>query len=135
MNIKRKISKKLILRLAVFVAVIGIATLFDIYFKDTKVKIAGLESGTKESSKDQKSVQLIVQSLELGAKTYTQKNYVRKVQLKLHDKYIQKYHQLRKYQVLKAEAQTQTEPIINTYHYLAFKNYFFSIPDDIPLIS
>ncbi len=132
---KRKISRKLVLRLLMFVAVIGIATILDIYLKEGKVKITGFESSSHEDSKDQRTVQIISQSSDLGVKSFTQKNVVRKVNLKLHDKYLQKYYQLRKNQVLKAEVQIQTAPIINAYHYLAFKNFFFSVPDDIPLIS
>ena len=39
MDIKRKISKKIVLRLALFMAVIGLASLFDIYFENDKVEI------------------------------------------------------------------------------------------------
>jgi basic membrane lipoprotein Med (substrate-binding protein (PBP1-ABC) superfamily) len=135
-SIKLKISKKTILRLAIFVALIGVATLFDIYIKEGKVKIAGIEAGSSDDSKNQNTIHLISQSFELGVKTYVQKSYVRKVQLKQHDKYIRNYYQLRNNQVLKAEVQTQTEPIINTYHYLAYKHFIFLIPDDEdPLIS
>lgn len=134
-NIKRKITRRLVLQLAIFTAVIGLAMCFDIYFKDSKVDIAGIETNSPDNSKDQNTVHLISQSMDLGVKTYAQKIVVRKVQLKSHDKYIQKYYQLRNYQVLKAEVQKQTTPLINSYHYLAYKNYFFTNPDDIPLIS
>ena len=108
---------------------------FDIYNKDKRVAIAATETNSPDNSKDQNTVHLISQSMDLGVKTYVQKTGVRKVQLKSHDKYIQKYYQLRNYQVLKAEVQKQTTPLINSYHYLAYKNYFFTNPDDFPLIS
>lgn len=133
MDIKKKISKKLILRLALFVAVIGLASLFDIYLDENKVKPDETEQTKKE--KKQEKIVLISQVTNFDLKTQVQKTVVRKLQVKQHDKLIQKYYQLRNYQVLKAEVQTQTTPLINTYHYLAFKNYFFSVPDDIPLIS
>lgn len=135
MDIKRKISKKIVLRLALFMAVIGLASLFDIYFENDKVEIVEIEAGSSESEKEKDSILLISQSTNFGAKTSENKTWVRKLQVKSHDKFIQKYYQIRNYQVLKAEVQTQTTPLINSYHYLAFKNYFYSIPDDVPLNS
>ena len=135
MSIKKKISRKMIMRLALFVAVIGMASLFDIYFDESKVKPEETETSQTNDEKKQEKIVLISQSANFDLKTQVQKNVVRKLQVKLHDRLLQKFYQLRNYQVLKAEVQTQTTPIINTYHYLAFKNYFFSVPDDIPLIS
>ena len=123
------------MRLALFVAVIGVASLFDIYFNDTRIKPGETETGSAKEERKQEKIVLISQSNNLDFKTQVQKTVVRKFQLKSHDKYIQKYYQLRNYQVLKAEVQNQTAPLINSYHYLAFKNYFYSVPDDIPLFS
>jgi len=109
--------------------------MFDIYFSDTQVKPEETETGSTREEKRQEKIVLISQATNFDLKTPVQKSVVRKLQLKSHDKYIQKYYQLRNYQVLKAEVQTQTTSLINTYHYLAFKNYFYSIPDDIPLNS
>lgn len=135
MNIKRKISKKIVLQLALFVAVIGMASLFDIYFDDTKIKPEATETGSAKEENKQEKIVLISQSTNLDLRTQVQKTVVRKFQLKSHDKYIQKYYQLRNYQVLRAEVQNQTAPLINSYHYLAFKNYFYSVPDDVPISS
>lgn len=135
MKIGMKISKNMVLRLAVFAAVIGIAALFDIYFDNNRIEIKEIESNSPKDEKEQSSILLINQNVNSGAKASASKTVVRKPQLKSHDKYVQKYYQLRNYQILKAEAQIQTAPIISTYHYLAFKNYFYSIPDDVPLNS
>lgn len=134
MNIKKIISKKLVVRLALFAAVIGIAALFDIYFDNNRIELKEIETNSQDE-KEQGSILLINQTINSGAKVTAGKTVVKKPQLKSHDKFIQKYYQLRNYQVLKAEVQTQTAPLINAYHYLAFKNYFYSIPDDIPLNS
>ena len=123
------------MRLALFMAVIGMASLFDIYFDDNQLKPEETETGSANKESKQEKIILISQSINLDLKTPVQKTIVRKFLVKSQDKLIQKYYQLRNYQVLKAEIQTQTTPLINTYHYLAFKNYFYSIPDDIPLIA
>lgn len=135
MNFKKKISKKVVLKLALFVAVIGLATLFDHYFDKNTAEAKEIENSASKENQDQKSLIFISQSPNIVVKTTVEKTISRKLQLKSQDKFIQKYYQLRNYQVLKAEVQTQTTPLISTYHYLAFKNYFYSVPDDIPLNS
>ncbi len=135
MNFKNKISKKVVLKLAIFVAVIGLATLFDHYFDKNTAEAKEIEASSSKENQEQKTILLISQSPNFGVKTLAEKTIARKLQLKSQDKFVQKYYQLRNYQVLKAEVQTQTTPLISTYHYLAFKNYFYSVPDDIPLNS
>lgn len=111
------------------------ASLFDIYFDDTRIKPEETQTGSAKEERKQEKIVLISQSTNLDLRTQVQKTVVRKFQLKSHDKYIQKYYQLRNYQVLRAEVQNQTAPLINSYHYLAFKNYFYSVPDDVPINS
>lgn len=123
------------MQLALFAVVIGIATLFDIYFDNKQVEIEEIEANSSDDENETDTILLISQSSNLGAKTSVNKTVVRKLQLKSQDKFIQKYYQLRNFQVLKAEVQTQTTPLISSYHFLAFKNYFYSIPDDVPLNS
>lgn len=135
MEIKIKISKKLILRLAFFVAVIGVATLFDVYFENNPEKLKVIQTESADNTDEQSIMYFVNHTNTFDVKTLSQKNTGRKLQVESHDKFIQKYHQLRNFQVLKAEVQTQTSPLILSYHYLVFKNYFFSAPDDEPLIS
>ena len=134
-KIKKNITKKRLTQLALFVAIIGVAMLFDVYFENNPVNFENIPGEANTTTAESASVCLISQASSIAAKTAEQKAFGRKIQLKSHDKFIQKYHQLRNYQVLKAEVQTQTTPLINSYRYLAFKNYFFSIPDDEPLSS
>jgi len=135
MDIKIEISKKLLLRLAFFVAVIGVATLFDVYFENNPEKLKEIQTESADNTGGQSIVYFVNQTNTFDVKTSSQKDAGRKLQVKSHDKFIQKYHQLRNFQVLKAEVQTQTSPLILSYHYLVFKNYFFSAPDDEPLNS
>ena len=135
MNFKIKISKKLLLRLAFFVAIISVATLFDVYFENNPDKLKVMQTETSDNTGKQSVMYFVNQTNTFDVKTSSQKNTGRKMLVKSHDKFIQKYHQLRNFQVLKAEVQTQTSPLILSYHYLVFKNYFFSSPDDEPIIS
>jgi hypothetical protein len=133
-NIKKKITKKMWLKLTLFVAVIGTAALFDYFFDDDIVALDEIEAEAEanQNAGEQNTVYLISQTTTVAVKSSIQITYARKFQAKSHDKLIQKYYQIRNYQVLKAEVQTQTTPLINTYRYLAFKNYYFSNPDDDP---
>jgi len=135
MNIKIKISKKLLVRMAFFIVIIGVATIFDIYFENNPDKLKVIQTESTDNTNEQGVVYFVAQINTFDVKTSNQKNPIRKLQVQSHDKFIQKYHQLRNFQVLKAEVQTQTSPLILSYHYLVFKNYFFSSPDDEPLIS
>ncbi len=135
MDIKIKISKNLLLRLTFFVAIVGVATLFDVYFENNPEKLKVIQTETSDNTGEQSIMYFVNQTNTFDVKTSSQKNTGRKMLVKSHDKFIQKYHQLRNFQVLKAEVQTQTSPLILSYHYLVFKNYFFSAPDDEPIIS
>ena len=135
MDFRKKISKKLVLKLVLFVMAIALASVFDVYLDKNIEETKEVKSESKDTTKDHHSIYFIAQNNFVAAKTSVQKNFDRKLQLKSHDKFIRKFHQLRNHQVLKAEVQLQTTPMINSYHYLAFQNYSFSNPDDIPLRS
>lgn len=124
----------MVLKAALFMAVIGAAMLFDMYFDDDFAAFDEIGAEADANKAPDRSVYFIGQSSSSSAKTFSSRAIGKKIQPKSHDKLLQKFHQLRNYQVLKAETRPQTTPLINSYHYLAFKNYFFSDPDDIPLV-
>lgn len=130
MNIKIKLTRKQLLRLALFVAVIGVAHLFDSYFDKNPVLLDKAEASANNQHNEPNTVYLVSHLNIPGVKTELQKPIKRNLQPKLHDRLIQKYHQIRNYQVLKAEMESETYPLISVFHYLAFKNCFFTDPDD-----
>ena len=134
-KIRINISKKQLIRLAVFAGLIAVAAVLDIYFESTGIQLAGVERSTDNNSREKDSVQLYSQTIDLGGKIQVLKTVQRKIQPKSHDKLLQQFHQHRNYQVLKAEVQTQTTPLILTYHYLAFRNYVYISPDDFPSMA
>ncbi|HCE58650.1 MAG TPA: hypothetical protein DER09_12695 [Prolixibacteraceae bacterium] len=135
MKIRIKISKKQWLNIAIFAAVIAVAAVFDVYFENRGVQVAGIETSASDNENEKSSVQLFSQSVDFGVKIQVLKTVQRKIQLKTHDKFLQQFHQLRNYQVLKAEVQTQNAPQIITYQYLSFRNYIYFSPDDIPSVA
>jgi hypothetical protein len=88
------------------------------------------ENSSNSQHNEPNTVYLFNQINVLNFKVELQKPTVRNLHPKLHDRLIQKYHQVRNYQVLKADKEPKTSPLILAYHYLAFKNYFFTDPDD-----
>ncbi len=132
MNIKIKLDKETVAETGTFCGIIGVAALFDNYFDKNPVHWDEIEAGTNDQHNEPNTVYLFSQLNMPGVKIEFQKPAVRNLQPKTHDRLIQKYHQIRNYQVLKAEVEPKTSPLISVYHYLAFKNYFFTDPDDDP---
>lgn len=135
MIFKIKMSKKQWLNIAVFAAVIAVAAVFDIYFENRGVEVAGFASNTENQDDEKGSVHFFSQTIDFGGKIQVLKIVQRKIQPKSHDKLLQQFHQNRNYQVLKAEVQTQTAPLILTFHYLSFRNYVYISPDDFPQVA
>ena len=118
------------MRLAAFVAIIAAAAIFDIYTRNSGVELSGIETKKQDQTSEKGNVQLFSQTFDWGVKVQVMKPVVRKFQERSHDKHIQQFHQLRNFQVLKAEVQTRTAPLILSYQFLAFSTYYYSSPDD-----
>ena len=73
MDFKSKISKKVIVKLAVFVAVIGLATLFDHYFDKNSAEAKEIETRSSKENQEQKTLVFISQSTNIGVKTTAEK--------------------------------------------------------------
>ena len=135
-KLKINISKKLIIRLVLFTAVIGVASLLDNYLGKNPVHITQEDSGSNHSANEHGTIYLFTQAnYTFNAKPSIQKTPSRKLFEQSHDKFLQKYHQLRNYQVLKADGKTHKISLFLSYHYLVFRNYFYTVPEDDPLLS
>jgi hypothetical protein len=118
-----------------FVAITGIAFLFDEYFENHPESLNELQTQNEENTADHGTIYLFTQSNGLNAKTSAQKTPDRKLFDQLHNKFIQKCHQLHNHQVLKTEPQVLKHPLFLSYHHLIFRHYYYTRPDDDPLIS
>uniref|UniRef100_UPI00321620DA hypothetical protein n=1 Tax=uncultured Draconibacterium sp. TaxID=1573823 RepID=UPI00321620DA len=127
------ITRKLLTRLAVIIAIVGGAVLLDNYFENNPDGLKNISAESGRHTSEPEHIYVIGQTTTVSLKTQVLKTSDRKLQVQLHDKFLRKYHQLRNYQVLQAEEQTQTAPIIQSYHYLVFQNHFFTRPDEDPL--
>ena len=118
-----------------FIALTGIAFLFDEYFENHPGTLNELQTQNDESTGDHGTIYLFTQSNSLSAKTSAQKTSDRKLFGQLHNKFIQKCHQLHNHQVLKTEPEVLKQPLFLSYHHLIFRHYYFNHPDGDPLIS
>ncbi len=132
MDFKLIITKKLVLRLALFIAVIGAANLFDIYFGNNPDKLDCIQHKPEKHSTEHGTIYLFSQTNPVSAKTLVQKPSNRRIDEQYHDKFLQKFHQKKNYQVLKVDEKKPTTPLFLSYHYLVFRNYYFTVPDEEP---
>ncbi len=137
MKNKSKISKKLLVRLLFFIAAIGLASVLDIYLEKNPLLLCETEATSEIPEEEHGVIYLVAQgSTSLNAKTSVQKTPDRKLYQQLHDKFLQNYHQLRNYQVLKAEAKNQKSITVLFCHILIIRDYNCFFPDDDdPLFS
>lgn len=134
LKLKIDITKRILVRIAMTLAIVGAAVLFDVYFENDLDELENIQTESKEHSTEKGSIYIIAQSSTISPKTSGEKSSNRKLKIQLHDKFLRKYHQIRNNQVLQAEQASQSAPVIQSYHYLVFQNYFFTQPDDDPLV-
>lgn len=135
MRFKLKISKKRLLQLLLFAALTGVAFLFDEYFEEHPAALKELQKQKDQNSSEHGTIYLFTQSVNLSAKSPVQKTSERKVHEQLHNKFLQKCHQLRNNHVLKTETAILKQPLFLSYHHFIFRHYYFTHPDEDPLIS
>lgn len=116
--------------MAIFTVLIAAAFVFDHYFESDTGEAINAESKSDIPDPGLTHVYWMVQTNPVTIKSVSQKSVNKRFFLKSHDKFVQKYHQLRNYQVFKAEVIKQTEPLISHYHHLIFKCHHFSFSDD-----
>ena len=130
--VKLKISKKTIVRLTVLAVLAGAAYFFDYYFENNPEKVAQLETSHSAESKTQGNFIFYELTRSLNAKQNLHKFPIRFIQSRIHDKFLQKYHQLRNYHVLKAESIKQKVPLVFLIHFVVFRDDHSTLPDDEP---
>jgi hypothetical protein len=132
LKIKAYITKKVLIRLVVFTALIGAALVLDTYFEKNPADLDNIQAGAEQHNPKQGEVYFLAQASPSTVKTSVQKTFARDQRIEKHTKFLRKYHSIRNYQVLKAERIQQTTPLITSYHYLVFQTHLFT-PDEDPL--
>lgn len=127
---KIKITRRIVVRMAIFMAIIAAALVLDNYFGNNPEEVKKIQAESQEQSSAQGKVYLITQTASNTVKTFEDRCNSRNTKPQLHDKFLRDYHSVRNYQVFKAEVVQQTTPLISSYHYLVFQNHVFSPDED-----
>ncbi|PIF05439.1 MAG: hypothetical protein CSA36_06805 [Draconibacterium sp.] len=116
-------------------ALVGIAALVDHYLEKNPVQLGNIENTGSEKQNNTGTIEFVSQLNLPGAKIEVQKPGFRKLQSWLYCHFIQKHHQLLSHHFLKSEVLPSLQsPVLRCYR-PAYENYFFSDPDDDPLVS
>lgn len=130
LRLRRNITRKMLTRLTLLLALISVTVLADSYFDKNPDELKKIQTESDQQNKEAEAVYVITQTAPTNLKTSEQKNYARKLQVQAHDKYLRKHHQLRNYQELKEEVAAQTTPLIASYDYLVYQAHHFTADDD-----
>lgn len=135
MNLKKYISKNLVMRFCMLLALLGAAAVFDMYHtvnKSLADRVHQLPSHDETGSgqtffcNQLPSFNLKISASESSAHfkfAYTQ------------DKFLLKHYNLRTFQILKAEQGSASVPAFFSAHCLPFNRILYSSPDDTPPLS
>jgi hypothetical protein len=129
---KLKISKKLLIRLAIFAALITSAFLIDSYLDHNPVHLKQAQSTNDLPSHNQGAFVLYNPVNSLNARSFTPKAPTRLLQTRLHDKLLQKHYQMRNLHIFKTDFRNQKIPVVLSYHYIILRDYYSDVPDDDP---
>ncbi|MCG6189159.1 hypothetical protein [Maribellus maritimus] len=123
-------------KLLIFAALTGLAIFLDNYFEKNPVELNNIAEGSGHAASEHGTIYLFSQSSSTTVKSFDQRIPDQRILQHSHNKLLQKYHQLRSYQMMKKEAGIQNKPLILTCCFLLFRSYHFTFPDDdIPLIA
>lgn len=135
MNLKKYISKHVLLRISLLIALIGAAALFDMYhtgnqkLADTIRKIPlpkDLDSGKIYFCNPVNTINLKNPATELSVSF---RFYCTQ------DKFLLKYYNLRTFQLMKAESAQTVYSAARSFHSLPFNRLIYNNPDDTPPLS
>ena len=124
----------MILQFALFLGVILAATIVDFYFDEDALEIADTEADSEQTTDERATVYLFSQAGNATVKTSVQKSQNRKI-FGEHDKFLQRYHESKNFEKLKTKEKKPKTPLFLAYHFLLFRNYYFTVPDEEPSLS
>ncbi len=120
------------MRLALFLGIIGAASVFDARFDQAgdSAEKENKDDDQQQSSNEHGVVYLFSQYNPVTISA--QKISSRKPVDELHDRLLQKYHEVRNSKFLKPEENIPKVPLYLAFHNLVFRNSRWGMPDDEP---
>jgi hypothetical protein len=133
-KIKKYISRQLIVRLCLLLALMSAAAIFDLYHVSNPKMAAHQPKGSSSDEADNK-VFFFNQSPSTNFKTLANDFVVRIRFACTQDKFLLKYYNLRTFQMMKAETSHSFFTSASLLHSLPFKRVIYESPDDTPPLS
>jgi len=135
MVFKKYISKLFILRLCLLIALIGSAAVFDMY-RASHQKLTN-QSNKNPAQNDNYTGKMYFCN---PVNTYNLKPPAGEFTARLNfatgqDKFLVRHHNLRTFQLMKAESLHGFLPVVCSFHSLPFNRVLYASPDDIPPLS
>lgn len=135
MDLKKYISKHLVMRLCLLLTLVGSAALFDVYHSDSQ-KLTGKTPKAPASNEAEANKVFFCNQVP----SYNLKTSGTDITIRLRfscsqDKFLLKYYNLRTFQLMKAETLHASCPRICSFRALPFNRVLYSSPDDIPPLS
>jgi len=135
MNLRRYISKHLIMRFCLLLLLVGGAAVFDLYHVANQNISDNVRKIPSSNEFDNNKVffcnQLPTYNLKISVNDFSIRFQLSYSQ----DKYLLKYYNLRTFQLMKAETVHCFVPSVCSFHSLPFNRVLYASPDDAPPLS
>lgn len=132
MNLKKYISKQLIMRFCIMLALVAAAAAFDMYHTANQKIADSIRKIPAPDAAENSKTFYCNQIPSFNLKTSTTELSVRFRFAFTQNKFLQKHYNLRTFQILKAETLYSGLPMVCSFHALAFNREIYESPDDTP---
>lgn len=129
------ISKKIFVRLVLLATLIGGAFVLDAYLDESHTTIEQTQPEKSRSSESQAAFIFYTSGNTVTVNTGFQKASCRLMHTRLHDKFLQKHHQMRNYHTLKEKSFIEKVPLVLVCFHQIYRDSLSDLPDDEPFIA
>lgn len=135
MAFKINISRPVLLRLCLLIALIGSAAVFDMYLASHQKSTEPVTQAPADKDLDAGEMYFCNQVNPNNLKTPAGEFSVRFRLAYTHNKFLLKHYNLRTFQLMKAESLHSFFPVVCSFHSLPFNRVLYASPDDMPPLS
>ena len=135
MNVKKYMTKHLLMRLCLLLALVGAAAVFDMYHASNQKLAEKIRKIPVPGEVGNQKIYICNQVPSYNLKTSVTEFSVRFRFAYTQDKFLLKHYNLRTFQLMKAETLLSFFPAGCSLHALPFTRVLYSSPDDTPPLS
>ncbi len=135
MNLKKYLSKHIIIRLCLLIALVGGATVFDLVHTANQKLAEKIRKIPAQEETETHKTFFCNQVPTFNLKTSVTEFSVRFQFACSQDKFLIRHYNLRTFQLMKAEAVHSCFPSVSSFHSLPFNRVIYASPDDIPPLA